>query len=71
MLSRRDHEDLLGWSVERHEADRRAAEAEQEPSAWFGWLLVALAAALLVLVLLGVAGVITLPDWLTDLGGGG
>jgi hypothetical protein len=58
------------WSIERHEAQRVQAE-DAPPSAWAGWVLVALTAAVCVSILLAALGLITLPDWVTDTFGGG
>jgi hypothetical protein len=59
------------WSVERHEAERSDPADQKPPNSWFGKLLVVLAAALLLVCILALFGVITLPDWLLDLGDGG
>jgi hypothetical protein len=61
------------WSVERREAERSDPDpADQEPpSSWFGKLLVVLAALFLLVCILALAGVVTLPNWLLDLGDGG
>ena len=58
-------------SLERDEAEPRGATDPEPPSSWFWKLLVVLAAAFLLMCIVALAGVITLPDWLLDLGGGG
>jgi hypothetical protein len=59
------------WSVEGREAERSEPADEEPPNSWFGKLLVVLAALFLLACILALAGVITLPDWLVDLGDGG